>query len=98
MQVQPMFDYIFVKQEQDGENTSKGGIFIPETANLGDKPATGSVLAIGSGKLLPNGELRPLEVKIGDKILFVRGTGHKVEMDNQQYTFMKEEDILGILR
>ena len=55
-------------------------------------------LAIGSGKLLPNGELRPLEVKIGDKILFVRGTGHKVEMDNQQYTFMKEEDILGILR
>lgn len=98
MKVQPVFDYIFVRQHPDQAKTTTSGIYIPETADLADKPAIGDILGCGPGKLLPDGTLRPLEVKEGDKILYVRGTGHKVKINQEEHLFMREEDILGILK
>ncbi len=94
MKVRPLHDRIVVKRLEEKE-TVKGGIIIPDTAK--EKPTEGEVVAIGTGKFLDNGEKQPLEVKVGDRILFGKYSGSEIRIENQDYVIMKEEEVLGIL-
>jgi chaperonin GroES len=77
------------------ERTSAGGIVIPDSA--AEKPIQGEVLAIGRGKLLDNGEVRPLDVKVGDRVLFGKYSGTEVKLAGDEFLVMREEDIMGIV-
>jgi chaperonin GroES len=77
------------------DRTSPGGIVIPDTAT--EKPIRGEVLAIGRGKLLDNGELRPLDVKVGDRVLFGKYSGTEVKIAGEEFLVMREEDIMGVI-
>jgi|TARA_B100001741_G_scaffold184176_1_gene151605 chaperonin GroES len=79
----------------DEEKTSPGGIVIPDSA--AEKPVKGEVLAIGKGKLLENGDVRPLDVKVGDKILFGKYSGTEVNVDGEDLLVMREDDITAII-
>ena len=94
MNIRPLHDRVVVKRLEE-ERTSPGGIVIPDSA--AEKPARGEVVAIGTGKLLDNGEVRPLSVKIGDKVLFAKYSGTEVKLDGQELLVMREDDILAIL-
>lgn len=90
----PLRDRVLVKRNEQEEKTP-GGIIIPDTAK--EKPVEGVVLAIGGGVLDDKGVLHPLEVKPGDKVLFAKWGGNDVKIDGENYTILKESDILGIL-
>jgi chaperonin GroES len=92
--IRPLHDRVVVKRLED-ERTSPGGIVIPDTA--AEKPIQGEVVAVGNGKILENGEIRPLDVKVGDKVLFGKYGGTEVKIENQEYVVMREDDIMGIL-
>lgn len=92
--LRPLQDRALVRRI-DAETTSKGGIVIPDSAT--EKPMQGEVMAIGPGKLLDNGEVRPLNVKIGDKVLFGKYSGTEVKLDGDEYMVMREDDIMGII-
>jgi chaperonin GroES len=92
--IRPLHDRVVVKRLED-ERTSPGGIVIPDTA--AEKPIQGEVVAVGKGKILENGEIRPLDVKVGDKVLFGKYGGTEVKIENQEYVVMREDDIMGIL-
>jgi chaperonin GroES len=77
------------------ERTSPGGIVIPDSAT--EKPIQGEVLAVGNGKLLENGDVRPLEVKIGDRVLFGKYSGTEVKVSGEEVLVMREEDIMGVI-
>jgi chaperonin GroES len=77
------------------ERLSAGGIVIPDTA--AEKPIQGEVLAVGKGKLLDNGEVRPMEVKVGDRVLFGKYSGTEVKLAGEEILVMREEDIMGVL-
>ena len=77
------------------ESMTKGGIYIPETA--AEKPSRGEILAIGHGKVLENGEIRKLDVKVGDKILFGKYSGTEVKVDGQEVLVMREDDIMAVV-
>ncbi len=94
MSIKPLRDRIIVKRLEE-ENTTKGGIIIPDSAK--EKPQAGEVIAVGSGKLLEDGKVVPCEVKKGDKVLFGKYSGTEVKIDGDDYLMMKEEDILGIV-
>ncbi len=94
MNIRPLHDRIIVKRVEE-ETTSAGGIVLPGSAT--EKPSEGEVLAIGSGKVLDNGDVRPLEVKVGDKVLFGKYSGNEVKIDGEELIVMREEDIMGIL-
>ena len=94
--IRPLRDRVVVKRTED-ERTSQGGIVIPDTANS-EKPTRGEVCFIGSGEVLKDGKIRPLEVKVGDKILFGKYSGTEVKIDNKEYVIMREEDILAIVQ
>lgn len=94
MKIRPLGDRIIVKRLEE-EETVKGGIIIPDTAK--EKPQKGKVVAVGSGKRLENGEIKPLEVKIDEKVLFGKYSGTEVKIDDEEYLIMHEDDILGIL-
>ncbi|MCF6205176.1 MAG: co-chaperone GroES [Methylococcaceae bacterium] len=94
MNIRPLHDRIIVKRVEE-ETTSAGGIVLPGSAT--EKPSEGEVLAIGSGKVLDNGDVRPLEVKVGDKVLFGKYSGNEVKLDGEELIVMREEDIMGIL-
>jgi chaperonin GroES len=94
MNIRPLHDRIIVKRVEE-ETTSAGGIVLPGSA--AEKPSEGEVLAIGSGKVLDNGDVRPLEVKVGDKVLFGKYSGNEVKIDGEELIVMREEDIMGIL-
>ena len=94
MKIRPLHDRIVVDR-LDEEDTSKGGIVIPSTAK--EKPSRGKVIAVGTGKLLDNGEVRPLEVKIGEQVLFGKYAGTEVKVDDNEYVVMREDDIMGVL-
>ena len=93
MKIRPLHDRVVVKR-LDAENKSAGGIVIPDTA--GEKPDQGEVVAVGNGKILEDGKVRPLDVKVGDRILFGKYSGTTVKIDNVEYLVMREEDIMGI--
>lgn len=95
MKLQPLHDRVVVKRTEE-DTTSPGGIVIPDSA--AEKPMKGEVLAIGKGKLLDNGETRPMDVKVGDKVLFGKYSGNEVKMDGEELVVMREDDIMAIIQ
>ncbi len=94
MKMRPLHDRVVVRRTED-ERTSPGGIVIPDTAT--EKPMKGEVLAIGNGKKLDNGEVRGLDVKVGDAVLFGKYSGTEVKIDGEDILVMREDDIMAVL-
>jgi chaperonin GroES len=94
MKLKPLHDRVVVRRIESEEKTS-GGIIIPDTAK--EKPQEGEVLAVGSGARNEKGELIPLDVKVGDRVLFGKWSGTEVKLDGQELLIMKESDIMGII-
>lgn len=95
MNIRPLHDRVIVKRVEE-ETTTPGGIVLPGSA--AEKPVIGEVLAVGNGKLLDNGDVRALEVKVGDKVLFEdKFNVNEVKIDGEKLVVMKEEDIIGII-
>ena len=94
MKIRPLHDRILVKRVEE-EEVHRGGIIIPDTAK--EKPQEGKVIAVGSGKLLENGQRVAVDVKAGDRVLFGKYSGSEVKIEDEEYLILKEEDILGIL-
>ena len=94
MGIRPLQDRVLVKRVKEDEKT-KGGIIIPDTAK--EKPIEGKVVAVGNGKVLENGDTRPLEVKKGDRILFGKYSGTEVKLDGEEHLILREDDILGVV-
>jgi chaperonin GroES len=92
--LKPLADRVIVERVAPEEKTS-GGVVLPDTVK--EKPREGTVLAAGPGRLLENGQLRPLEVHAGDRILFGSYAGSEVKVDGKEYLILKEEEILAIL-
>lgn len=94
MNIRPLHDRLIVKRMEEEERT-KGGIIIPDNAK--EKPQEGEVIAVGSGKVLEDGQRAPLEIKKGDRILFGKYSGTEIKIDGSEYLMMREEDVLGII-
>ncbi len=94
MKIRPLQDRVIVKRLEEEEKT-KGGIIIPDTAK--EKPQEGKVIAVGKGKMSEDGKVIPLDVKVGDRILFGKYAGTEIKIDGEEHLIMREEDILGIL-
>ncbi|NMC69742.1 MAG: co-chaperone GroES [Myxococcales bacterium] len=94
MKIRPLHDRVIVKRLEEEEKT-KGGIIIPDTAK--EKPLEGRVVAAGKGKILENGEVRPLDVKEGDRVLFGKYSGTEVKIEGEEHLILREEDILGVI-
>ncbi len=94
MKLRPLADRLIVKRIAE-ETKTAGGILIPDNAK--EKPMEGAVLAVGSGKVLPDGKVRSLEVKVGDRVLFSKYSGSEVKLDGEEHLILREEDVLGIL-
>ncbi|OGW57241.1 MAG: co-chaperone GroES [Nitrospirae bacterium RBG_16_43_8] len=94
MKFKPLRDRVFVKYSSEEEKTA-GGLYIPDAAK--EKPQKGSVMAVGTGKITDDGKRQPMEVKVGDTILFDKYSGSKIKMENEEYLIIREEDILGIV-
>jgi chaperonin GroES len=93
MSFRPLHDRILVKRIESDEKTA-GGIIIPDTAK--EKPVEGEVIAAGTGTIEESGKIRPLDVKVGDRILFGKWSGTEVKLDGQDYLVMKESDVMGV--
>ncbi|HWP46158.1 MAG TPA: co-chaperone GroES [Candidatus Limnocylindrales bacterium] len=94
MTIRPLHDRVLVKRIEEKE-VRKGSIIIPDTAK--EKPQEGEVIAVGKGRVLEDGKIQPLEVKVGNKVLFGKYAGTEVKLDDVEYLIMREEDILGII-
>ena len=94
MKIRPLQDRIIVKRIE-GEEKTKGGIIIPDTAK--EKPMEGEIIAVGSGKVLDNGERAKPEVKAGDRVLFSKYAGTEVKIEGEEHLIMREDDILGVI-
>ena len=94
MKFRPLHDRVVIRR-LEGEEKSKGGIIIPDTAK--EKPQEGEVVSVGAGTINEKGEIRPLDVKAGDRILFGKWSGTEVKLDGEELLIMKESDIMGIL-
>ena len=94
MKFKPLHDRVLVRR-LEGEEKTKGGIIIPDTAK--EKPSEGEIIAVGSGIKGEDGKLTPLEVKKGDKILFGKWSGTEVKLNGEDLLIMKEEDVMGII-
>ncbi|NLZ44062.1 MAG: co-chaperone GroES [Clostridia bacterium] len=95
MNIKPLGERIVLKVMESEEKT-KSGIVLPDTAK--EKPQMGKVLAVGTGRLLDNGERVPLEVKEGDTVLFAKYAGTEVKLDGEEYMVIKESDVLAIIK
>ncbi len=94
MKIRPLQDRVLVKRLEEEQKT-KGGIIIPDTAK--EKPIEGTVVAVGNGKVTEKGEVRKLDVKVGDRILFGKYAGNEVKIDGDEHLVIREEDILGVI-
>ena len=94
MKIRPLHDRVIVKRLEE-ERVSAGGIVIPDSA--AEKPIQGKVVAVGKGKILENGNVRPLDVKVGDKILFGKYGGTEVKVDGDELLVMREEDVMAVI-
>lgn len=94
MRVRPLHDRLIVKRLEEEERT-KGGIIIPDTAK--EKPIEGKVIAVGDGRIKEDGTKIPMEVKVGDRILFAKYAGTEVKIDGEEHLMMKEDDVLAII-
>ncbi|MBF0450911.1 MAG: co-chaperone GroES [Candidatus Magnetomorum sp.] len=94
MSIKPLQDRILVQRVEE-ESKTKGGIIIPDSAK--EKPIEGKVIAVGSGKVKEDGVRVPMELKVGDKILFGKYSGTEVKIDGEEYLIMREDDVLGVI-
>ncbi len=94
MKIRPLHDRVVVKRLEE-ERKSAGGIVIPD--NAAEKPDQGEVMAVGNGKVLEDGKIRPLDVKVGDRILFGKYSGSTVKVDGDELLVMREDDIMGVI-
>ena len=94
MNIRPLHDRVIIRRKEK-EKTSPGGIVIPDSAT--EKPVKGEVVAVGNGKILDSGEVRPLDVKVGDTILFGKYSGTEVSVDGEELLVMREDDITAII-
>jgi chaperonin GroES len=94
MKFRPLHDRLLVKR-QEAETRSKGGIIIPENAK--EKPIEGVVVAVGNGKVLDDGKVRALEVKVGDKILFGKYSGTEIKVEGDEHVILREDEVLGVI-
>jgi chaperonin GroES len=95
MKIRPLQDRVLVKRIEDAEEKTKGGIIIPDTAK--EKPQQGKVIAVGKGKVGDDGKITPLDVKVGDRILFGKYSGSEIKLNGDEHLIMREDDILGVL-
>ena len=94
MNIRPLHDRVVVKPMEENR-TSPGGIVIPDSA--AEKPVQGKIVAVGKGKILDSGQVRPCDVKVGDKILFAKFGGTEVKVDGQDLVVMREEDVMAVI-
>ena len=94
MNIRPLHDRVVVKRMEE-ERTSAGGIVIPDSA--AEKPQRGEIVAVGNGKITDSGEMRALDVKVGDQVLFGKYSGTEIKLDGKEYLMMREDDILGVI-
>ena len=94
MNIRPLHDRVLVKRLEE-DRTSPGGIVIPDTA--AEKPIQGNIIAVGKGKILENGHVRPCDVKVGDKILFGKYSGTEVKVEGEELLVMREEDVMAVI-
>ena len=95
MNIRPLHDRVLVRPTEE-EKMTAGGIIIPDSAN-GEKPNTGEIIAAGNGRITDSGDIRAMDVKVGDKILFGQYSGQAVKVEGEDLIMMKEEDILGVV-
>ncbi len=93
MKIRPLQDRIIVKRI-DEEETTKGGIIIPDSAK--EKPQEGKVIAVGKGKITDDGKLQPLDVKKGDRVLFSKYSGTEITIEGEEHLIIREDDVLGV--
>jgi len=94
MKIRPLYDRVVVKRIETTEQM-QGGLYIPDTAK--EKPQEGEVVAVGKGKRLEDGKIIPLDVQVGDKILFGKYSGSDIKLDGEELLIMREDEVLGIL-
>ena len=94
MKIRPLHDRILVERVEEKEQV-RGGIIIPDTAK--EKPQQGKIIAVGKGKVNDDGKVTPLDVKVGDRILFGKYSGSEIKLDGEEHLIMREEDILGVV-
>jgi len=94
MNIRPLHDRVVVRRTEE-ERTSPGGIVLPDAAT--EKPSEGEVIAVGNGKILDNGDVRGLDVKVGDTVLFGKYSGTEIKMNGEDVLVMREEDIMGVI-
>ena len=94
MKIRPLHDRVVIRRTEE-ERTSPGGIVIPDTA--AEKPIRGEVIAVGKGKILENGEVRKLDLKKGDKVLFGKYSGTEVKVDGEDLLVMSEDDVMAVI-
>lgn len=94
VKIRPLYDRVIVKRIEQEEKTA-GGIIIPDTAK--EKPIQGEVLAVGKGAVQENGTVRPMDVKVGDRVLFAKYAGSDVKLDGQELLILRETDIMGVV-
>jgi chaperonin GroES len=94
MKIRPLHDRVIVMRLEE-DRTSPGGIVIPDTA--AEKPVQGKIVAVGKGKILENGQVRPLDVNVGDKILFGKYSGTEVKFEGEELVVMREEDLMAVI-
>lgn len=95
MNIRPLYDRIVVKRVEEQDETTVGGLIIPDTAK--EKPQQGEVVAVGKGKRLEDGKVVPLDVQPGDRILFGKYSGSEIKLDGNEYLIMREDEVLGVL-
>jgi chaperonin GroES len=91
----PLQDRILVKRLEDQEKQTAGGIIIPDTAK--EKPQEGEVIAAGNGKRMDNGDVQPMDVKVGDRVLFGKYSGSEIKIDGEEHLILREDEVLGVL-
>ena len=94
MSIRPLHDRVIIKRVEE-ETTTAGGIVLPSSA--AEKPSRGSVVAIGKGKILENGDVRPLDVQVGDQVLFGKYAGNEVKVDDEELIVMREDEIMAVI-
>jgi len=94
MKIRPLHDRIVVRRLEE-ERKSAGGIVIPD--NAAEKPDQGEIIAVGNGKILEDGKVRPLDVKVGDRVLFGKYSGTAVKIEGDEFLVMREEDVMGVI-
>ena len=93
--IKPLYDRVVIKPAEEAEEKTPSGIIIPDTAK--EKPSEGEVIAVGEGRILENGEVKPLKVKVGDKVIYSKYAGNDIVVDGEELIILREDDILAII-